>query len=188
MLAFYISLLDTEEQRDKFEYIYRRHHRFMYYVAYNIVHDSFVSEDIVHETFLRLIRIIDRVRTENEKELLAFLKVLTQHQAIDVLRKRGRYQSTDDISLEDPHSTCSHNPETIAVDKIIFEEVFERIKSMDERYKTPLLLKVQGYKIDEIADFIEISPQNVKVRLHRARKMLLFELSYYKEGDVDGGQ
>lgn len=186
MLAFYISLLETEEQRDKFEYIYSRHQRFMYYVAYNMVHDSFMSEDIVHETFLRLIRIIDRVRTENEKELQAFLKILTQHQAIDALRKCGRYQSADDASLNNYQSSCSYNPEAIAVDKIIFEEIFGRIKNMDERYKTPLLLKVQGYKIDEIADFIEISPQNVKVRLHRARKMLLSDLSDHEERNESG--
>ena len=40
-------------------------------------------------------------------------------------------------------------------------------------YKTPLLLKVQGYKVSEIADFLNISPENVKVRLHRARKIIL---------------
>ena len=187
MLAFYISLLDTEEQRDKFEYIYNRHQRFMYYVAYNIVHDSFMSEDIVHETFLRLIRIIDRVRTENDKELLAFLKVLTQHQAIDILRKCGRYQSADDASMNNFQPSCSYNPEAIAVDKIIFEEVFARIKNLDEHYKTPLLLKVQGYKVDEIADFIDISPQNVKVRLHRARKMLLSDLTDH-EGRNESGR
>lgn len=44
---------------------------------------------------------------------------------------------------------------------------------MNENYKTPLLLKVQGYKVSEIADFLNISPENVKVRLHRARKIIL---------------
>ena len=47
------------------------------------------------------------------------------------------------------------------------------VQSMDEKYKTPLLLKVQGYKVSEIADFLNISPGNVKVRLHRARKIIL---------------
>lgn len=63
--------------------------------------------------------------------------------------------------------------ETIVLDKIDYENMLLLVQSMDEKYKTPLLLKVQGYKVSEIADFLNISPGNVKVRLHRARKIIL---------------
>lgn len=59
------------------------------------------------------------------------------------------------------------------LDKIDYENMLLLVQSMDEKYKTPLLLKVQGYKVSEIADFLNISPGNVKVRLHRARKIIL---------------
>ncbi|MFT6050554.1 MAG: RNA polymerase sigma-70 factor (ECF subfamily) [Halioglobus sp.] len=39
------------------------------------------------------------------------------------------------------------------------------------------LRDIEGYSVDEVAKLMEISPGNVRVRLHRARKMLkiLFE-------------
>lgn len=61
----YMALLDTEEQRDKFEYIYQKYRGFMYHVAMQTLGDHYLAEDAVHETFLDLIRIIDDVRAGN---------------------------------------------------------------------------------------------------------------------------
>ena len=47
---------------------------------------------------------------------------------------------------------------------------------MDDKYKAPLNLRRMGYSIQEIARILEITPQNVKVRLYRARQMILREL------------
>lgn len=61
MLTFYISMLETEEQQDKFSYIYQNYVGFMYHVAKEVVKEHYLAEDVVHETFLQLIRIIDKV-------------------------------------------------------------------------------------------------------------------------------
>ena len=153
MLALYISLLDTEEQISKFEHIYTKYRGLMFYTAKGVLQDSYLAEDAVHETFLDIIRIIDSIRANNEKELSQFLRVLTHHKAVDMVRKCTR-QKKSDTEIED-------------------QNMLLLVQSMDEKYKTPLLLKVQGYKVSEIADFLNISPGNVKVRLHRARKLIL---------------
>lgn len=90
-----------------------------------------------------------------------------------MVRKCTR-QKKSDTEIEDLDLSKSDvNVETIVLDKIDYENMLLRVQSMDEKYKTPLLLKVQGYKVSEIADFLNISPGNVKVRLHRARKIIL---------------
>ena len=160
MLALYISLLDTEDQISKFEHIYTKYRGLMFYTAKGVLQDSYLAEDAVHETFLDIIRIIDSIRANNEKELSQFLRVLTHHKAVDMVRKCTRQKK--DVNVE-----------TIVLDKIDYENMLLLVQSMDEKYKTPLLLKVQGYKVSEIADFLNISPGNVKVRLHRARKIIL---------------
>ena len=110
---------------------------------------------------------------DNEKELSQFLRVLTHHKAVDMVRKCTR-QKKSDTEIEDfDLSKSDVNVETIVLDKIDYENMLLLVQSMDEKYKTPLLLKVQGYKVSEIADFLNISPGNVKVRLHRARKIIL---------------
>lgn len=51
MLTFYISMLETEEQQDKFSYIYQNYVGFMYHVAKEVVKEHYLAEDVVHETF-----------------------------------------------------------------------------------------------------------------------------------------
>jgi len=55
----------------------------------------------------------------------------------------------------------------------IYENMVKIVQDMDEKYKTPLALKIDGYKISEIADMLQLSEGAVKVRLYRARRMIL---------------
>ena len=52
------------------------------------------------------------------------------------------------------------------------------MKQMDDKYRDPLDLRMMGYSIQEI---LEITPQNAKVRLHRARQMILKEMEAQDE-------
>jgi len=100
-------------------------------------------------------------------------KTLTHHKAVDIIRKCSS-QKKSDTEIETLETIKSDvNAETIVIDKIDYENMLLLVQSMDEKYKTPLLLKVQGYKVSEIAEILNISPGNVKVRLYRARKIIL---------------
>lgn len=124
MLALYISLLDTEEQISKFEHIYTKYRGLMFYTAKGVLQDSYLAEDAVHETFLDIIRIIDSIRANNEKELSQFLRVLTHHKAVDMVRKCTR-QKKSDTEIEDfDLSKSDVNVETIVLDKIDYENIF----------------------------------------------------------------
>ena len=75
----------------------------------------------VHETFLDIIRIIDSIRANNEKELSQFLRVLTHHKAVDMVRKCTR-QKKSDTEIEDLDLSKSDvNVETIVLDKIDYD-------------------------------------------------------------------
>lgn len=56
MLFFYLSALDTQEERTKFEDIYKKYGKLMKYVAYNILRDDSLAEDAVHNAFLKLMK------------------------------------------------------------------------------------------------------------------------------------
>ena len=123
MLALYISLLDTEEQISKFEHIYTKYKGLMFYTANGVLHDSYLAEDAVHETFLDIIRIIDSIRANNEKELSQFLKTLTHHKAVDIIRKCSS-QKKSDTEIETLETIKSDvNAETIVIDKIDYENI-----------------------------------------------------------------
>lgn len=109
-------------------------------------------------------------------ELKGFLWILTRHKAVDFLRKNGRVQPADDEVLENSIDSYQSDPEMIALDNLQYEKLVSKMISLKEIYQTPLMLRVKGYKIDEIAHLLDLSAETVKVRLFRARKMLLSEL------------
>ena len=59
------------------------------------------------------------------------------------------------------------------------------VSQMDDRYRAPLELKLQGYQVKEIATILNITQENVKVRIFRARKMILDKLESYHEQERD---
>lgn len=55
MLTLYLSLIDTQEERDKFERLFHQYERCLKYTAQNILFDEHLAEDAVQETFIRII-------------------------------------------------------------------------------------------------------------------------------------
>lgn len=123
MLTFYISMLETEEQQDKFSYIYQNYVGFMYHVAKEVVKEHYLAEDVVHETFLQLIRIIDKVHIDDELTLRAFLRRVTHNKAVDCVRKWDKVRPTEDDELERYDTKHKQDPETIAIDALAFNEL-----------------------------------------------------------------
>ena len=62
------------------------------------------------------------------------------------------------------------------IDKMYINNIMDAIEKMDPMYAIPLQLKTDGYTLAEIASFLDITQQNAKVRIHRARKILKQEL------------
>ena len=102
MLAFYVAILDTEEQKDKFTEIYTTYYGMMYQVARAITHDDKLAEDALHETCLELIEKIDSIRTDNAKQLAYYLRMVTRNRTIDFMRKWDRRSalSYDAVDVE----------------------------------------------------------------------------------------
>lgn len=183
MLAFYISMLETAEQQNKFSFIYQTYSGLMYHVALSVVKDHYLAEDVVHETFLQLIRIIDDVNTDNDISLRAFLKRLTHNKAVDYVRKIDKVRPTCDEELELYNKKYQQDPETVAIDVLSFEELVSFVSQMRDRYRLPLVLKLQGYRIKEISKILDITPENVKIRIFRARRMILDKLEKCNENE-----
>ena len=53
MLAFYLNLIDNEEDKSKFQMIYDLYFNSMMYTAYDIMQDQYLAEDAVQEAFLQ---------------------------------------------------------------------------------------------------------------------------------------
>ena len=66
-------------------------------------------------------------------------------------------------------------------------EFMELLKSMDEKYRTLLILYyVEGFNTREIAELLELNEHTVKTRLVRARRS--FAKEYQGENIIVGGR
>ena len=85
MLTLYLSLIDTQEERDKFERLFHQYERCLKYTAQNILFDEHLAEDAVQETFIRIISCLDKIDESDEHKIDAFfersLKIFLRYEA-----------------------------------------------------------------------------------------------------------
>lgn len=174
MLVFYLAALDSDDDKNKFEYIYRKYYRSMLHTAAGIIKNPTLAEDAVHETFVQLLRGIDTLRIDNERALKSYLYMVTRERSIDFLRKwkRRRGAQPDYESLAAALDNYAE-PEEVALTNLQLDKAIALLDEMPLIYRQTLVLRVKGYSIREIAKITDSSESNVKTRIHRARAMLL---------------
>ena len=131
MLVFYLAAIDSDENKNKFEYIYHKYYRFMLRTASSIIRDSALAEDAVHETFVQLLKEIDSLRIDNEKSLQSYLYILTRERTIDFLRKWERRRGV--LTDYENRSTSFDNfkePEEIALTNLQLNKAVSILSDM----------------------------------------------------------
>lgn len=170
MMSFYFALIETDEQRGKFEYIYENYYGLMYHTAFSLTQDRQLAEDAVHETCLKIIDSIDTMRVDNKKELASYLCILTRSRTIDFLRRWCNKENSPLETLIEPLSEAG--TETTVLSSIQLEQAFQQLAAIPEKYRSPLTLRAKGYSLQDIAQFLNLSEGTVKTRIFRARQML----------------
>lgn len=179
-MIIYLQMLDSEEDRSKFETLYLNYKQIMFYTANRILKDEHEAEDAVHLAFLRVIDNMDKINEEDCHKTKAFLVVITEHIAIDIYRKRKKENL---ISFEEVEIYVQdQNQEFGTGDSIIINA----IEQLPLNYSTVLRLKFsQGYENSEIAQILEISEDNVRQRIARGRKKLSEILNNMEESNFE---
>ena len=60
-MLIYLAMIESDEDKSKFEIIYDTYKKLMLYEANKILMDTHDTEDVVHESFLKIIKIIDKI-------------------------------------------------------------------------------------------------------------------------------
>ena len=150
--------------RTKAERLYNTYGRMMYKTAFDILGDSHLSEDAVHESFVRIIKIIDRVEEENTERTKSFLVIISRNVSLDILRKRKKETEAEDIPDPSPG---------IVINRDTLKRTAEAIRALDPKYRDVLLaVRVHNLSRMETAEMFGISEETVKKRLTRAKEKL----------------
>lgn len=92
-MLIYLSMIDSLEGKQKFEVIYIKYRQLMFYVANKILMDAKDSEDVVHDSFLKVIEIIDKIIDPESPQTRALIVTITENKAIDLYRKHKSKKS-----------------------------------------------------------------------------------------------
>jgi RNA polymerase sigma-70 factor (ECF subfamily) len=152
------------------------------------------AEDLAQDIFNKINRNLGGFK--GKSKLSTWIYRIATHVAIDRLRSASYRQASANIPLKDisgsgienagrpsGQSTADH----VVIRKEMSECVTEFIDRLPLNYRLVLVLSdMKGLSNQEIADILEISIDNVKIRLHRARSKLRSALTdgcdfYYNE-------
>jgi RNA polymerase sigma-70 factor (ECF subfamily) len=163
MLICFLSMIDTEEDRDKFIMIYSKYKSLLFYVANNILADPSLSEDAVHQAFIKIIENLDKIENINCHKTKSYIVTIVRHCAINIYNYRKRYL---EVPYDEFHDTIADNIE--------FQEdmgnLAYAVAKLPVIYKTVLTLKfVHNYSNQEIANELEITEATVRKRIERAK-------------------
>ena len=89
-MLIYLQVIETEEDKNKFEDIYQKYRGLMYYVAYKRLHHEQDTEDAVHHAFMKIaenITAIDPVSPKTKQ----FVVTIVNNRVTDMLRMNGRH-------------------------------------------------------------------------------------------------
>lgn len=151
------SSLRTDEE---FVEIYNRHVDTVYRVCFSFMKNAADTEDMVQETFLKLISCKKKFTSKEHEK--AWLIVTASNTCKDELRRfRRRLQYISDcLKAESGEQTGE-------------EGISELIWSLPPKYKEVVYLHYyEGYQTSEIAGMLHCPASTVRNRLSRARKLL----------------
>ena len=139
------------------------------------------AEDLVQETYIKAFRHRDQFTPGTNLKAWLF-RILTNTFINQYRRKAARPETTElddvDESILYRHmrdvspGSASPDPEAELIDNTLSSEVTEALESLPEKFRTTVLLDVEGFSYKEIAQMLDIPIGTVMSRLHRGRKFL----------------
>jgi RNA polymerase sigma-70 factor (ECF subfamily) len=173
-----LSPLDPDEilverarggELEAFEGLMRRHNERVYRVARAIVSEEWLVEEVMQEAYLSAFSHL--AQFEGRSRFSTWLTRIVVNEARSQLRRRAQPTA----SLEDEAMSLSHDrdPEKLAARRELAQLIEGAVDELPEPLRLVFVLRdVEGLSTSEVADDLELSEENVRVRLHRAREAL----------------
>ena len=161
----------------------------VYFLAYDIVGDHHEAEDVSQEVFIKVYRSLGSFR--RDAKMSSWIYQIAVNSAIDLLRKRKAKPSVnleefDHIELQDAPrgaATAAVDPESSAEAALLQGRIEKALHSLTPRERVVFAMRhYNDFKINEIADVLEVSSGTVKSLLFRALQKLRRELALYRGG------
>jgi len=156
---------------DKMGLLFERYNRLLYSFLYNMTRQKELSEDLVQNIFIRMLKYSDGFRGHGE--FSTWMYRIARNLVYDHFKKAGKTPAHTDVSeyetrIEGDHSSDSR---MVKAEELRLLEIAMQMLSIENR-ELLVLCRYQELKYSEIAVILNITEGAVKVRIHRALTQL----------------
>ena len=153
--------------------------RRLFRLARGILRNDAEAEDVVQETWVRAFTHLDSFR--GHSSFATWLSRIAMNEALGRLRRaRPNVEWTtlppgtlEAQIIQFPNSAASEDPEKSMAQREIRHVVEHAIDELPEAFRIVFITRViEGMNVEETAELLDLKPETVKTRLHRARNML----------------
>ena len=159
----------------KIEKIYEEYYEIVYKYLFCLTHDKDLSEDLTQETFVKMIKNIDKFK--GESKLSSWLCEIAKNLYLDYLRKNKRRSKVIIVKENEIEIQSEENIENEYIEKEEKDKIFEKINSLDEISKKVMYLRINGeLSFKEIGSILDKSENWARVIFYRGKQKLKEEI------------
>jgi RNA polymerase sigma-70 factor (ECF subfamily) len=158
-----------------FEELHRRYVASIYRLVRRKLGDALLAEDIAQETFMKALRMMDRV--DDSFNFGGWVHTVARNLCYDELRRRqrdlraeGSEEDDDDQLAKLPSTSRSFDPVDVQESNELRRQVWKVAQRLPEKYRLVLTLReLQDLSYRQIARTLKMSESAVETLLYRAR-------------------
>lgn len=96
-MIVYLQIIESDEDKSKFEQIYLKYRNLMFYVARKILNNQQDAEDAVHQAFVSIIENLEKISDVDCPKTRSYIVIIVERKAIDLMRKNEKVVSMESI-------------------------------------------------------------------------------------------
>lgn len=161
-MLIYLEMIETENDKEKFEQLYYKYRNLMYYVAHEVTKNQHDAEDAVQQAFLSIIENLEKVDSVSSSRTRSFVSIIAEHKAVDIVRKRRPVLEL----VKAENELATYLPDD-------GDELLQAMAKLPKRYQNILLLHYHnGYSAHELSKMLGMSLSAVRKTIWRAKEAL----------------
>ncbi|HEX3027639.1 MAG TPA: sigma-70 family RNA polymerase sigma factor [Clostridia bacterium] len=183
-----IQTIQNDSERSLVEDIYRSHIGTMIYIAQGILKDRYRAEDAVSQAFLKIIDNLQKITWYDCNKTRGFVVIIVRNICLNMIKDEKHEKILPLELCGDVAENAQDEPLNFLINEETYNFILSCLSELCDSHKDILRLKlIYEYTDEEIADILDISQENARVRLHRAKKALIAQMqkrggNYEKNG------
>jgi RNA polymerase sigma factor (sigma-70 family) len=174
--------------RNLYSVLIRRYNQRLYRVAMSILNNDSETEEAMHVAYIKAFENLGKF--EKRSAFSTWLTRILINECLLRVKKRNRALIIDDDMIENEiqqHSRDTVKTPLMSVLNSELRSILEKaISQLPDKYRTVFIMReLENMSIIETQECLDLTEENVKVRLNRAKAMLRNSLtSLYKKEDL----